>query len=198
VQRISDFLKDVDRRWAPISDQKIRLRIIGSAALMLQTGYERGTKDSDVLETDWITQDIKAQLLQLGGPDSELYERHRIYIDVVSRGIPFLPQVPLCHLQADLNRELTRFEVEVLDLVDVVVSKLKRFNSNDQSDIRAMADMGLIDHPRLVERFRAAVDIFSHDARADDLPEYIRNLNRIERDDLLVPESKIELPEWIG
>jgi hypothetical protein len=198
VQRISEFLKDVDRRWTPTADQKIRLRVIGSAALMLQTGYERGTKDSDVLETDSITPDIKAQLLQLAGPNSELYDRHRIYVDVVSRALPFPPQVPLCHLLDDLNRELTRFEVEVLDVIDVVVSKLKRFHANDVSDIRAMADLDLIDHATLVDRFRAAVHMFSHDARADELPKYITNLNRIERDYLLVAESQIELPDWIA
>jgi hypothetical protein len=51
---------------------------------------------------------------------------------------------------------------------------------------------------RLVERFRAAVDAFSGDARAEDLPRYVRNLHRVERDFLLVPETEIELPDWIG
>jgi hypothetical protein len=45
-----------------------------------------------------------------------------------------------------------------------------------------MADLSLIDHARLVERFRSAVDVFSGDARAEDLPAYVKNLNRIERD----------------
>jgi len=75
----------------------------------------------------------------------------------------------LCHPLADLNRELTRFQIEVLDVVDTVVSKLKRFSVNDISDIQAMAKMGLIDHPRLIERFRSAVDVFSGDDRAEDL-----------------------------
>lgn len=45
---ISDFLEEIDRRWVAAAEVgKIRLRIIGSSALMLQTGYERGTKDSD-------------------------------------------------------------------------------------------------------------------------------------------------------
>jgi hypothetical protein len=65
------------------------------------------------------------------------------------------------------------------------------------SDIRAMADLSRIDHARLLERFRSAVDVFSGDARAEDLPSYVRNLNRVERDYLLVPESEIELPEWV-
>ncbi len=195
---VSAFLKDIDGRWKPTREGKILLRIIGSAALMLQTGYERGTKDGDILETDSVTEDVKTRLLELAGVGTELHRRHKLYLDVVARGIPFLPHVPLCHRLVDLNRELTCFDFEVLDIVDVVVSKLKRFNANDAGDIRAMADLGLIDHARLVRRFRSAVDVFSGDARAEDLPTYVENLNRAERDFLLVRESKIELPDWIG
>ena len=38
------------------SSAKVRLRVIGSSALMLQTDYARGTKDSDVLETADLTE----------------------------------------------------------------------------------------------------------------------------------------------
>ena len=194
---VSDLLREIDRRWTATGADKIVLCIIGSSALMLQTGYERGTKDSDVLETVSLTDDIKLRLLVLAGRDSLLHLRHKVYIDIVPQVIPFLPQVPLLHALVDLNAELRHFTIEVLDVVDVVVSKLKRFNSNDISDIRAMADRTLLDHRSLVERFRSAVDVFSGDARAEDLPRYVKNLNRVERDYLLVPESKIELPNWI-
>ena len=80
---------------------------------------------------------------------------------------------------------------------DIVVSKLKRLNQNDIDDIKAMAGKNLLDHKKLVSRFESAVDRFSTDARAEDLPTYIRNLNRIERDFLGVPESRIELPGWM-
>lgn len=143
-----------------------------------------------------MTLEIKERLIALAGAGTELHNRHRLYIDIVSPGLPFLPQVPLWNPLADLNDELARFDIEVLDVIDTVVSKLKRFNVNDISDIQAMAKMGLIDHPRLIERFRSAVDVFSGDARAEDLPAYINNLHRIERDHLLVAETPIELPHW--
>lgn len=194
-----NFLKEIDRRWQRLESQteKIRLRVIGSAALMLQTDYVRGTKDSDVLETAHLTEDIKGRLIKLAGPGTTLHERHRVYLDIVNGGLPFLPQAPLCHPLVDLNQSLQHFEVEVLDIVDVVVSKLKRFIANDVSDIRAMVDKGLVDHARLIARFNAAVDAYSMDARAGDLPKYVRNLNRVERDFLFVPETTIELPEWV-
>ncbi|MFS8070703.1 MAG: hypothetical protein ACMG6S_30425, partial [Byssovorax sp.] len=82
-------------------------------------------------------------------------------------------------------------------VVDVVVSKMKRFSANDQSDVQAMIDRDLVPPAQLVSRFRAAVDVFSGDARAEDLPCYVRRLHRVERDMLGVPETDIELPDWI-
>ena len=62
---------------------------------------------------------------------------------------------------------------------------------------RAMTESGLVEHRRLIERFRWAVDVYGGDARADDLPKYVKNLHRVERDHLGVPETEIELPAWV-
>jgi hypothetical protein len=85
----------------------------------------------------------------------------------------------------------------VLDVVDVVVSKLKRLNDNDLADIAAMIDLDLVPHRLLLERFRSAVDAFSGDARASDLPRYVANLHRVERDMIGAEETEIALPSWI-
>ena len=47
---IKEFLTEIDAKWKPIGGEPILLQVIGSAALMLQCDYERGTKDGDVLE----------------------------------------------------------------------------------------------------------------------------------------------------
>jgi hypothetical protein len=49
----------------------------------------------------------------------------------------------------------------------------------------------------LIERFREAVDGYLLDARAEDLPKYIANLHQVERDLFGVPETAIELPNWL-
>jgi hypothetical protein len=165
---------------------------------MLQTDYERGTKDSDVLETSEITKAVRERLLRLAGVGSELHTKHKLYVEIVRSGIPFLSQKAVYHRQTPLNATLRHFNLEVLDVVDVVVAKLKRFSANDQSDIEAMIEKGLAPHDRLVSRFREAVDYYSGDARADDLPKYARNLHTVERDIIGVPETEIELPDWIG
>jgi hypothetical protein len=194
---ISNFITDIDHRWASRVAEKIRLRIIGSAALMLQTEYARGTKDSDVLQTDQLLGDNKIHLEKLAGKGSELHRRHKLYIDIVASGLPFLPRVPIWHAIPELNQSLLNFHIESLDVVDVVVSKLKRFSPSDESDIDAMVSLGAVPHETLLARFKAAVDNFEMDARAENIPSYIENLHRVERDILGVPETELDLPDWV-
>jgi hypothetical protein len=115
----------------------------------------------------------------------------------VPRGLPFLPHEPLWREPSDLNGHLRHFHIEVLDVVDVVVSKLGRFHDDDRGDIIAMINMGLVPHHALVSRFESAVDAKLGDASAERLPSFVRNLHQIERDEYLVGETPIELPEWI-
>lgn len=167
---LHDFFREIDARWNGPPGTRVRLRILGSSALILQTDYERGTKDSDVLETHDVTADVKKRLLDLAGAGTDLHTRHRIYLDVVPNGIPFLPRRAVYHGLTDLNATLRHLALEVLDVVDVVVAKLKRFHANDRSDIAAMVDLDLVPHEQLVSRFREAADSFAGDARVEELP----------------------------
>ncbi len=164
---------------------------------MLQTSYQRGTKDSDVLETVELTPDVQKRLVKLAGPASALRTRHRLYLEIVPGGLPFLPQRPMRHPVDLAGSGLRCFRLRVLDVVDVVVSKVLRMHANDIADIEAMIELGRVPHDRLVDRFRAAVDMFACDARGADLPRYVESLHRIERDMLGVDETEIVLPSWI-
>jgi hypothetical protein len=197
MSAVSDFFGEIDNRWRGPPSPKIPLLVLGSAALFLRTDYERGTKDSDVLQTAELTPATTTLLLALAGEGTALHTRHRLYIDIVANGLPLLPHVPLYHPLDDLNASLRHFEIHVLDVVDVVVSKLKPFRVSDRDDIKAMIDRKLVPHDLLVERFRDAVDDFAGGAGAEDIPRFIKNLNRIERDLLNVPESQIDLPDWL-
>ena len=194
---IDDFLRDLDRGWDGAPGERLTLHVIGSTALMLQVDYERGTKDSDILTTDRVDANVRQRLLALAGPGTLLHTRHRLYLDVVANGVPFLPHVSRWHPQRELDAGLRNLEILALDVVDVVVSKLKPFRPQDRDDIAAMVDRGLVPHAALLARFRAAADRFMYDARANDLVHYVANLHRVERDLLGVAESEIELPSWI-
>jgi hypothetical protein len=197
VQRVREFFGELDRKWPAVAGEKVRLRIIGCGALMLQTNYERGTKDSDVLDTVDLAAGTKQALLGLAGANTELANRRRMYIDIVANGIPFLPQGPQWNWIDGINSALERFELLALDIVDVVVAKLKPFRPNDKADIDAMIERNFVPHDQLVERFRSAAYDWAHGAHADQLPRYVKNLNEVERDMLGVDETEIELPSWV-
>lgn len=194
---IEEFFIELDQGWKANSEEPLRLPIIGSAALFLQCDYVRGTKDSDVLQIGQLTAvEVVAALEKIAGVGSALAKRHRAYLDIVAPGAPFLPHPMQFHALEKLNEKLRNFRVEVLDIVDVVVSKLKPFRAQDVDDIRHLADLGLIAPGKLVERFQSAVDYWSMDARVSQLPRYVENLHVVQRDLLGSEESSIELPRW--
>ena len=174
----------------------IPLKVIGSTALMLQTNYIRGTKDSDVLGVDPVLGKVAENLLALAGENTFFHRKHQVYLDVVDLVVPFLPHPTKWNPVGHLNVRLQGFEVQVLDVTDVVVSKLKRFHDNDKNDIKAMIDRDLVDHTHLVERFLSAAEVFSMGAGAHRLTGYSQNLNWVEREYLGVPETEYELPPW--
>lgn len=193
MARINGFFRSLDSAWKPVGLEPIPLEVIGSAAIMLQCDYERGTKDSDILESRPSRPEVDRRLNELAGSrETPLFKRHRIYIDIVQRGIPFLPAQPAFNTVPGLK--LKNFTVAALHPADIAVSKLKIFRPEDADDIRALADRGLLDHGLLVERFMLAAERFSIDSRAGDVPGYLKNLRKVERDVLAVEPAAIELP----
>lgn len=193
MELIKNFLRQIDERWEPIGEEPIALQIIGSAALMLQTDYQRGTQDSDVLESKGGSPKIKEQLLMLAGRGTDIHKQSRVYIDIVTPALLFLPQKAVFHPLHGLS--LKNFRIKVLDITDVVISKLIRYSNDDANDIRAMAEKNHLDHSKLVARFEATADKFITDARADEMPRYLANFRKVERDILDVTPADITLPD---
>ena len=189
------FLLDIDANWPPTAP-RVPLKVFGSTALMLQTTYARGTKDSDILGVDPILGAMAENLLSMAGKDSRLHRKHKVYLDIVGAGVPFFPNPTNWLPATDLNARLRSFEVHILDVTDVVVSKLKRFSEPGRNDIKAMIDRELIDHAVLIERFLSAADVFSMGAQAYLVPHCAKNLNWVEREYLGEPETEYELPPW--
>ncbi|UPT74162.1 MAG: hypothetical protein M0D55_20505 [Elusimicrobiota bacterium] len=194
MARINDFFHALDGLWKPVGREPIPLEIIGSAAIMLQCdGYDRGTKDSDVLESRESRPEVDLQLRELAGDrEKPLFKQNRFFIDIVQRGIPFLPTAPVFNAVPGLT--LKNFVVTALHPADIAVSKLKLYRPEDSDDIRALADRGLLEHGLLVKRFLLAAERFSVDARAEDVPGYLKNLRKVERDILAVEPAALDLP----
>lgn len=197
MKPVEAFIVDIDQAWRLESDAKVELKILGAGALLLQAGYGGGTKDSDIFETASLTPQIQAHLLELAGRGTKLATRHGMYAEIVRNGVPFLRQEALWNPQTTLNGQLQKLRIEALDVVDVVVSKLKRLSPSDEDHIEAMIEKELVPHQALVACFREAVDYYLGDARAEDLPQYVANLHRVERDVYGVEPTEIELPPWL-
>lgn len=194
---IESFLKDMDRVWKKKEEPPLPLKVIGGSSLILQYNYGRPTKDTDIIEVKELTDEIKKKLKRLAGKDSHLCKKHHLYIDIVFRALPFLPPEPIFYPLPRLNKELVNFRVEVLDVVDVLISKLTRFSANDVDDFKAMIDMGVVDPAKLEERFKEAFQVWIFEARGEKLHKMIEKLHLVQRDMLLVEESRIDLPRWL-
>lgn len=190
------FLQDLDRLYAVekrAEAPKVGLRILGSVALMIQADYIRGTKDGDVLESAPIHRTVKGELLNLGGKGTALANRHGIYLDIVPSGILFMANAVAYHPLLDLSSTLACFEVEVMDITDACVTKLKRFNGNDQADLAAMVQLQKLDHDQFLNRFLSAIDHCRGQAFADDYPRIVERFHQVERDIFLMPETPVDL-----
>ncbi len=195
---VEDLLVDLDRIWKPHGCEPIRLRLLGSVALMLQADYRRVTKDGDVLETMDLQPPVKDAIKVLAGKGSKLHRDHRVYLEIVPNYLPLLPRPALWHPHPGLTDQLRHFTVEVLDIADVAVSKLKRFHQNDQGDILAMVEGGHLDRDRLVTRFQQAILDLEMDAKVDEIDRYIGNLHAVEQEFFLELGTLIRKPEWLN
>ncbi len=198
MTRFERFLDELDQRWTKSLPDRVTFRVIGSTALFLQTAYERGTRDGDVLRLvqDGLDDATCTELERLAGADSKLFDQHRLFLDLVRPSLPFLPADPLWHAYP---HEWSHFRVAVLDVTDVCVSKLKRWVGSDREDVSLMIRRGHVDHAQFVARFLAMVDHNAFDARAPEaLPAMLARLHEVERDLFALPStSAVALPRWI-
>lgn len=159
--------------------------------------FQSTDEGQDILEATGLDDAARDQLIMLAGPDTRLARKWSLHVQVVMRAIPFLPR-PATWRPIAIARIGDSLAVEALDVTDVVVSKLKRFDARDRNDIDAMIRGGHVERRALVQRFSSAFDGFLGDARADDLPRYVANLNQVERDMFGVEdETAFELPDWV-
>ncbi len=190
---VEGLFRDLDAALAGRGLARFELKIVGSTALFAQTTWRRGTKDSDAVQTWDFDPALKTLLLQLSGAGTALARRHRIYLEFVGQGLLLLPEVPDWKPWLSLDH----FDMVVLDPTDVAVAKLARLHGDDVLDIEAMVERGLVRHDRLLERFRDAMAQHGFHGMGHKLRRAIDNLNRIERDVFVVPETAIEVPTWM-
>jgi hypothetical protein len=193
VKPAERFLIDLASRWTHPSRPLVR--IIGSTALMLRTDFDRMTKDSDILDTPELDDETKQRLRDLGGKDTDLAKQRNMYVDFVPNGLPLLPHAPRWH-RVILPGAAATIAFDALDIVDVCVSKLRRFHGDDRLDIRAMIDRDLVAHESFVERFKNAIDDAQYTMGGAAVARCVEHFHDVERDVYGVEETEIEWTDW--
>jgi Nucleotidyltransferase of unknown function (DUF6036) len=150
VERIAEPLAGVPKRLLPI-----KMYVAGGAALHLYTG-ERVSRDIDAafshrialpdnLEVAYRDADGAARLLYFDRQYSDSFAL--LHEDAYDDSEP----LDLENLADDV------LEVRILSALDLAVSKLSRFSSQDRDDIAALARHKLIDSATLRRRAQAAL-----------------------------------------
>jgi hypothetical protein len=148
MQATFELLRRIDESLR--SEVNINAFLFGGVAVHVYTG-ERPTTDVDVEFSERVV--VKKEFINFMC-DSK---KSILYVDT-----QFNPMFSLLHedYQADalpVPSRMKSIRLHVLSPTDLAVSKLARFSDNDQSDIVALASMGLIDADSVRRRANEAL-----------------------------------------
>lgn len=163
LRAFAEVMKRIERALKPKGDKPVVICVAGGAAVHFYTG-SRVSKDIDAtimarflppddLEVSYQDADGHARLLYFDTQYNDTFAllHENAYEDAVSIQIP------------GLNAQ--NLDVRLLTPMDLAVSKLSRFETHDQDDIRALARLGLLDPAALRRRAEEALPNHVGDTR---------------------------------
>jgi hypothetical protein len=125
-----DFLADIDA----LATQQLPLHCIGGFAVTLYYGLLRTTGDLDVVD---VAPDIGNWLVKVAGRGSALYQRHKLYVQVVT--VATLPESYEERLTEMMPGAFRYLRLLVPDPYDLALSKLSRNYDVDLEDVKHLA-----------------------------------------------------------
>lgn len=158
IEQLLKFLKAIDEHLTGAS--KLEMFVGGGAAILLAYDGEIATDDVDLIA---VRKDLPSWLVELAGDGSALHRETDYYLDIVAPGL--FPQEWGWRKRA-LPVEtlgLKHVELRVLELHDLVLSKLKRFAGKDRDDIRGLCEREEFNIDTLRARYRNARQMFDFD-----------------------------------
>jgi uncharacterized nucleotidyltransferase DUF6036 len=163
LKAFTEVMRRLERAVGKRAGKPVVVCVAGGAALHLYTGG-RVSKDIDAtvmarflppddLEVSYRDADGHARLLYFDTQYNDTYGllHEDAYGDALSIDLPGI--------------DPKRLDVRLLSPLDLAVSKLSRFETHDQSDIRALAAAGLIDAKQLRKRAEEALPGYVGDVR---------------------------------
>ncbi len=155
------FLTDLDG----MISSDVALHCLGGFVVTACYGLPRPTGDLDVLRV--LPSQAQALLLEVAGRDSELHEKHGVYLDVVT--VATYPESYEQRLTEVFVGACQRIHLFALDPYDVALAKLERNFQRDRGDFEYLAQTVPLDLSILRNRYN------------EEMREY---LGRPEREDV--------------
>ncbi|MFL6312606.1 MAG: DUF6036 family nucleotidyltransferase [Terriglobales bacterium] len=155
------FLIEVDA----LLTEEVYLRCLGGFVIKQLYGLPRVTSDVDTLEI--TPQDQRQLLVEKAGQGSELHQKHKIYLDIVTVcDHPDSYENRLTEMFPGVYNHLRLFALEVHDLV---LAKLRRNNHRDREDVKFLAKKVPLDTKILKERYEKELRPYLANQAHDDL-----------------------------
>ena len=198
------LFEELDRALgARFGSIKIDLQIIGYVALELAGLPDRGTKDIDALETSLMIGVPNEELLKYlkteFGRGSPVARKHGTYLDIVQKGIVWLPPAP----EFISVIKLKNIDVSRLDPLDVCVSKVfsnfqkRGERGSDRDDIINSLRKSIIAFVKFVQRLDETLPHQEGRAEAPDVfPRVLKFVDELSQ--TFGPALlKYKLPSWM-
>lgn len=154
------LLQKLDEHLA--GEDRTELLVGGAGALLLAYDGQLATGDVDFIGE---RTGVLLELSELAAKNSEIHRLTDYYVDIVPPG--WFPNAPgwLGRAVEVHVAGLTHIDLRVLEIHDLILSKLKRFGSGDREDIRSLCDRPELDVDTLRKRYEQARQPYDHDER---------------------------------
>ncbi len=169
---IISFLQKLDK-LVP-DDRDLDLYLSGGAAVLIAYAGTLATKDVDAIGR---SEGILRVLQEHAGKESDIHVDTGLYLDLVSPGLFLSEYGWRARAQPVAVANLQRLRVYVLELHDLILSKLKRFNAKDQQDLEWLCLRPELDADVLRKRYCGARQLLDYnekdtiDARVNHIEE---------------------------
>ncbi len=139
-----EWLKELDNKL----DKKIILIAVGGTAMTL-LGLKSSTRDVDfcIQGKDFLT-------------FRKLSEKSKFKVDLFQDGFIFSEQLPVDYIDKSnkLETELMNIDLRILSLVDIIITKVARYDERDEEDIATIAKT--VNKNELENRFNEVKETF--------------------------------------
>jgi len=154
------FLQKLDDHLP--ANTRVPLYVGGAGALLLAYDGQVATDDVDFIGE---RTGLLLELSEFAGKDSEVHQLTNYYLDIVPPG--WFPNAWGWSNRAvpTLIPGLSHIDLRVLELHDLIISKLKRFGSGDREDIRNLCNHPELDVEILRQRYQEARELYDYDQR---------------------------------